>query len=102
MKILMKDFGLKNYFSYQFSPYSKLPKIDYATISYNGKQKNVSLIQSSYDDEVSFNYNLGPTFEDSNYIYPITNTGGYFTLEVKLSGIDYDEIDEYYYLTSGL
>ena len=88
-------------FSYQFSPYSKLPKIDYATISYNGKQKKaISLIQSSYDDEVSFNYNLGPTFEDSNYIYPITNTGGYFTLEVKLSGIDYDEIDEYYYLTN--
>ena len=86
-------------FSYQFSPYSKLPKIDYATISYNGKQKKaISLIQSSYDDEVSFNYNPGPTFEVSNYIYPITNTGGYVTLEIKLSGIDYDEIDEYYYL----
>ena len=38
-------------------------------------------------------------FEDSNYM-SITNTGGYFTLEVKLSGIDYDEIDEYYYLTN--
>lgn len=100
---LFKNFGegfwtKKINLYYEFENFTELPSIKEVTIVKNGLRRSIPFENSTDFDHNQFNYNIGTTFENSNYIFPyvINSEKVFFEVTIEKASYDHNYSIEFY------
>ena len=77
--------------TYKFENLTELPTIKNVTITKNSRRKRIPFNNSNEYDQNQFNFNVGNTFENTDYVIPLTVNADNVVFEILLNEISYDQ-----------